>query len=229
MYKSGLDLVKTIEVGNENDAWWAVDKYMTAEQYAAMLITCYDSIKVADPKMQVSMCGLTNLDFVYLEKMRVWFVSKGRPFLSDFVNVHRYNNRSNLPGIHPPTWFTDGAVPVELDPGISDFQKVMDFARLVGKPVFVSEYGYDTRPGTWASPSPVPGKTLEELQAQWVTRAALEYTRMGAARVYVFTMADEPNPDGEWRIISGGDFREVCNGYGNTAGFQVGPMIFIGN
>ena len=46
---SGLNLVKTIEVGNEVDRWWSPEQALSAEEHAAMLLTCYDAIKSADP------------------------------------------------------------------------------------------------------------------------------------------------------------------------------------
>ncbi len=192
---SGLNLVKWIEVGNEKDSWWAMDKYLQPEEYAAMLLTCYDAIKSADPDMKVSMAGLTNFDVKYLERMNTTFKSMGREFLSDCIAAHRYSNAGNKPDVHPPTWHQNQAVPVELDPGISDFAKLMAFAKSVNRPVFVGEFGYDSRPGSQMSPTPQSGKTGEQLQAEWLTRAALEYQRMGASRVYLFTMADEPNSD----------------------------------
>lgn len=142
----------------------------------------------------------------------------GRGFLSDVVNVHRYSNTGNKPGIHPPTWFPNQAVSVEQDPGISDFARVVSFAKSVGRPVWVSEYGYDSRPGSQMSPTPQTGKALEQIQAEWLPRAALEYVRMGAARTYLFTMADEPNPDA-------GLFTSCGVLYGEAKGYAPKPAF----
>lgn len=215
---SGLNLVKWIEVGNELDRWWNQEQYLQPEEYAAMLLTCYDAIKSADPAMGVSMAGLTNLDVPYMERMNAFFKSKGRPFLSDVVNCHRYSNAGNKPGVHPPTWLTNQAVSVEQDPGIADFAKVMAFAKSVDRPVWVGEVGFDSQPGSQMSPTPQPGKTLEQIQSEWLVRAALEYTRMGAARVYLFTMADEPNPNAGLYTSSGVLFGEA-QGYKDKPAF----------
>lgn len=214
--KSGMKLVRFIEVGNEFDCWWSPEKYLQPEEQAALLLTSYDAIKSADPNMGVIMAGLTNHDVPYLERMNAFFKSKGRVFLSDAINTHRYNNAGNKPGVHPPTWHTNQAVSVEQDPGISDFARVMAFAKSAGRPAWVTEYGYDSRPGSQMSPTPQNGKTLEQLQAEWLPRAALEYQRMGAERTYLFTMADEPNPDG-------GLFTSCGVLYGESRGYAPKP------
>lgn len=201
VYKSGLGLVKYIETGNERDVWWKIgtpesDQYMTAKQHAAFTIAVYDSIKASDPNMVVVMAGLTNYDIKYLRDMKAACDALGRRFPADVVNVHHYANAGNLLGIHPPTWWVNQACAPELDKDAATLTTIVAFAKSIGLPVWVTEYGYDTNPGSQMAPLPVAGQTNDRLQADWNVRAALEHIRMGAVRSYVFTLADEPNING---------------------------------
>lgn len=195
VYKSGLDLVKYIEVGNELDRWWKIGtpEYMTPKEHAAFLIACYDSIKVADPSLVVVMAGLTNYDYKYLEQMKAFCDARGRKFPCDVINVHHYNNKGNLLGVHPPTWFVNGGCSPESDQDNPTLKKCVDFAKGLGLPCWLTEFGYDSQPNSQMSPTPILGQTNEQTQAQWNVRAALEAIRLGASRAYVFTIADEPN------------------------------------
>lgn len=216
--KSGLGLVEWIEVGNEVDRWWNPDQALTAEQHAAFLMTCYDSIKSADPKMNVSMAGLTNYDLPYLKKMQAWFTAHGRKFCSDCINVHHYASTGNLPGVHPPTWPVNSGAPFDQDKDFATVSQVIAWAKTIGLPVWVSEYGYATKPGSQLYPYALNGKTAEQLQADWIESATLEYKRLGVARCYVFSMADEPNPNG-------GTFNSSGLLYGESTGYKEKPAM----
>lgn len=195
-YKSGLNLVKYIEVGNEFDRWWKVGtsesaQYMNAEEHAALLICAYDSIKAADPGMKVVMAGLTNFHYKYLKQMNDFCKSRGRSFPSDAINVHHYSNSGNRTGVHPPTWNINGGVAPELDPDIISLDSVVEFANTLRLPVWVTEFGYDTEQGSPMAPTTFDGITSTQLADQWNVRTALEYVRRGAHRCYVFNIADE--------------------------------------
>lgn len=194
--KSGLDLVKTMEIGNENSRWWNREQYMTPEQYSAMLMACYDSIKAADPNMGVLMSGTTNFELPYLKGMYEYFKSHGRPFLSQAINVHHYQSSGNLPGVHPPTWPVNSGVNWDQDKDFVTASQVVSWARSIGLPCYVTEYGFDTQPGSQVYPSYLNGKTAEQVQAEWLVSTTLEYKRIGFSRAYIFTISDEPNPVG---------------------------------
>lgn len=223
-YKSGLGLVKCIEIGNELDRWWRPDQYMTPEEHAALLAACYDAIKSADPAMQVVMAGLTNYELPYLKAMQAWFAGHGRPFAADVINVHHYASLGNLPGVHPPTWLPNQAASPEMDKDFTTIATVVAWAKGLGKPVWVSEYGYDTQPGSQMSPTPFSGLTLEQIQAQWDVRATLEYLRLGVQRTYLFTMADEANP-GPGTFTSSGVLNSEGKGFSEKPSF--GAMALL--
>lgn len=219
-YKSGLNLVTYIEVGNELDRWWKIgtSEYMTPQEHAAMLIACYDSIKAADPKLKVVLGGLTDFDDKYLEAMRIFCTSRGRKFPADIINVHHYSSAGNIAGVLPPTWPVNQAIPVELDKNAGAFTKCFTFARILGLPIWVTEFGYDTQPGSQMTPISDGRLTGEQLQALWSPRAALEYLRLGADRVYIFTLADEPNPNAGL-FTSSGLLKGENTGYVPKEGF----------
>lgn len=197
VFKSGLNLVKYIEVGNEPDRWWKIGtpEYMTPSEYGAFLCAAYDSIKRADPTIVVVMAGITNFDLAYLKGIKTFTDGLGRRFPADVVNVHHYSSTGNLPGVHPPTWPLNSGVAPELDKDFGTFAQIVTWSKSIGLPVWVTELGYDTRPGSPLYPIPFAGLTSEQVQAQFLTRSILEYIRLGATRTYVYTMADEPNPD----------------------------------
>lgn len=220
VHKSGLGVLKYIEVGNELDEWWnkAGGQYHTPAEHAACLLACYDAIKAADPEMQVVMAGLTNHDLPYLREMQAWFTARGRAFAADVINVHHYSSLGNLPGVHPPTWHANGAAPPELDKDFATVSQVVAWAKTIGKPVWVSEYGYDTQPGSQMYVTPFAGQTSEAIQAQMVVRATLEYLRLGVQRTYLFTIADEPNPNA-------GTFTSSGVLYGEPRGYAEKPSF----
>lgn len=223
-FKSGMNTVRFIEVGNEFDRWWKVGtpesaQYMTPDEHAALLIAAFDSIKAADPTIGVVMAGLTNFDFKYLRAMNAFCKSRGRKFPADVINVHHYSNAGNKPGVHPPTWFPNQAVAPEIDADVVSLDSVVAFARTLNLPVWVTEFGFDTEPGSQMTPGVFTGVTAVTLADQWNVRSALEYTRRGAARAYVFTMADEPNPTGGL-YQSSGLLKNEASGFVPKPGFN---------
>lgn len=216
VYKSGLNLIKYIEIGNEVDRWWSPDQYLKPDEHAAFLAACYPAIK--ETGMGAVMAGLTNHDLTYLKAMQAKFSSLGKPFLSDAIFLHHYASYGNLPGVHPPTWRTNEAAPPELDKDFATIANVVAWAKPLKLPVWMGEYGYDTQPGSQMYPTPFGGKTSEQIQAEWLPRATLEYIRFGVERAYLFNMADEPNPNT-------GTFSSSGLLYGEPAGYAPKPSF----
>ena len=216
--KSGLDLVKTVEIGNEVMRWWAPEQALSAEQYAAMLLACYDSIKAADPNMGVVMGGTTNFELPYLKAMNAWFVARGRAFPSKAINAHHYQSTGNLPGVHPPTWPISGGCNWSEDKDFQTASQVVAWAKSIGLPCYITETGFDTQPGSQMYPHTLNGKTSEQVQADWLVSTVLEYKRIGFERVYLFTMADEPNPNA-------GTFTSSGLLYGESTGYKEKPAM----
>jgi len=195
--KTGLGLVKFVEVWNEPDKWWKLGGaesaiYMQPQEYAAMLWACYDSIKAADPAVQVVMAGLTGFDLKYLTAMEAYYKANGVLFKADVLNVHHYSNNGNQLGQWPPTWNEAGAVCPETDKDFPGIAPLVKFAHERGKPIWVTEFGSDSRAPSWMFAAPFAGFNSEQLQAQWLARTYLEYIRYGVDNAFMFNAIDEP-------------------------------------
>lgn len=221
-FKSGLNLVKYIEVGNEPDRWWKIGtpEYMTPQEYGAFLFAAYDSIKAADPNLVVVMAGLTNFDLAYLKGIKSFADGLGRKFPADVVNLHHYSSAGNLPGVHPPTWPTNQAVAPESDKDFGTVAQIVTWAKTIGLPTWVTEFGYDTEPGSQMYPILYAGLSSEQIQAQFLSRSILEYIRFGVTRTYLFTIADEPNT-AAGTFASSGLLKGEAKGYEEKPSFGV--------
>ncbi len=206
--KSGLNLLKYIEVENEPDRPWNIDsdKY-TPEQYAALLSAAYDGhegrlglgcgIKTADPNMLVVMGGLSSINSAYIDRMNEWFKanrSDGK-FPCDILNVHHYCNRSNsFPAPNINLWKGAGVAPErdKLDLRLKDF--ALYCSQNVNKPIWFSEFGYDTnKPSTDLSQYPelYGNHSSEELQSMWLVRSVLIALGSGMDATFVYNGIDE--------------------------------------
>lgn len=203
--KSGLNLVHFIEVWNEADKWWKKggsenEIYMEPEELAAMLTICYNRIKEADPTMTVILPGLTGFDWNYFQRLiiKAKALNNGQiPF--DILNLHHYSNLGNKLGEWPPTWYNGQGCAPEVDKDFVGVIPFVDFAKKNNLKIYVTEFGWDTSPTpngqnlSWQYPTPIPGQTSFQTQAQWLTRTYLEYIRLGVDACYMFNANDEPS------------------------------------
>jgi hypothetical protein len=94
-YPNGLNLVPTIEVGNEV---WAHGGSDMAD--FCMTRRCWDSIKAADPSMPVMLAGTETLDTakIQLFSFLSYVLTADHVFPGDIINYHKYySNRDYLP------------------------------------------------------------------------------------------------------------------------------------
>lgn len=192
--KSGLGLIKAVEIGNEVDRWWdkGTEKYVTPQEHAAILIAVIDAIRKADPNMIIVMAGLTGFDLPYLQAMDATFKAAGKPW-PDVVNVHHYSHEGNRLGKWPPTWWNSGATMPEKDDDFAGIISILAFAQGINRPVWVTEFGADSKPESWMHVNGSNfGMSDEEAQGAIITRTFRQYQQMGVARSYVFTAVDEP-------------------------------------
>lgn len=213
-YKSGMGLLKYLEPGNEFDRWWDIgtDKYLTSIEQAALMVACYDAIKQADPAMKVVMPGLTGFDLKRLHEIETWCKSNGRKFPADVVNVHHYSSTGNVRGQHPQTWQINSGCAPENDRDFDTVKDIVAWAKLLGMPVWVTEFGYDTNPGSQLYPVDLHGKPPEQVQAEWLIKTIDLYKKYGVERAYIFTLADEPNPNAG-TFTSSGLLKGESSGY----------------
>jgi len=195
--------IKYVEINNEVDIWWKRGgnedaAYMKAEEHVAQLIAVYRAIrKVSDIK--VVMAGLTGLDLTYLKAM-FSYAEKTYPGekFTDVINVHYYTNIGNEYAKHPPTWVVGGACYPEKDKGFSYLKEIVKFGKEKGLPVWLSEFGADTKPESWMH---IKGDGIsdEQAQAELITRTFKMCAEYGVERAYVFTANDEGGGTGLWQ------------------------------
>lgn len=194
--KSGLGLIKCVEIGNELDSWWhgkEADKYLKPEAHAAMLVAVIAAIRRADPQMKVVMAGLTGFDLPYLKTL-ITTIQKLGGEMPDVLNVHHYSHEGNRKGVWPPTWWNNGACYPEQDQDFITVVELVAYAKSLGRPLWCTEFGAGSSNGpNWMVVDGAKyGLTNAEAQGQLVAKTFRAYKEFGVERSYVFTACDEP-------------------------------------
>jgi hypothetical protein len=208
---SGLGLLPYYENGNEPDATWVKPDgsfLFTPEATAAMTSADYDGhrgalgagagIKAADPKAKLVLAGLAGAgksDWVtnvtsYLDGMRAWADrERGGSFPADVINVHEYcfgpdpfGTANPRPGISPED--------CKLGELLGEIAQYRD-AKLPGKEVWLTEFGYDTHPRSRLRAPSIGGATAEAVQGQWLVRSILALLASGIDRAFVYISRDD--------------------------------------
>lgn len=193
---SGLNLINYIEVWNEPDKTWeGANAQFSPQEYAAMLSACYDSIKKADPTMNVVMAGLATLSVDYIQKMQTWFQSNraDKKFAADVVNMHIYAFNNNIDWNNPvqkPAETPEDAQLKEKSASVVAYCK----SNLPNVQVWISEFGWDTNTGSVLCPKQINGLTVNDIQGRWIVRAYLGFAAAGVDQAQVFEIVD-PSQD----------------------------------
>ena len=207
--KVGLGLIRYIECENERDKTWkGRNAYQSAREYAANLSAFYDGhkntlgpgvgVKNADPSVNVVIGGLAASTTDYVRAMIDWCrefrgtKANGQVDLCwDVINQHLYANdaKSSQNG-----GSTRGAAPEVSGVG----EQAATFVTLAhqyagGMPVWITEAGYDTHPGSPLKAIAIGSKSVLDTQADWILRTALLYTRVGIDRLFFYQLYDD-NP-----------------------------------
>lgn len=202
--KSGLGLVKMVEIGNEWLKWWKMwsetekGQMVTAREQAAMLVAVRRAIRRADPSMKVLHGATTNYEMPFLQELVSHCEALGEPNPFDAFSIHHYSSLGNRLGVHPPNWPVNQACAPEEDPDFPSIAAIVAFAKVLRKPVYVTEAGFDTMPDSPNTPHVVAGQDRRRSQADWNLRTILEYVRLGVKRVYLFNFSDDHNPVGQF-------------------------------
>lgn len=195
--RSGLGLLKHIEILNEPNGWWrGREGYMKPYEIAAMLSAVYDAhestlggpglgIKAADKDVQVVMPGVTgtsrrNLDIVRM--IRLWAQSErtdGR-FPADVLNFHGYSTDDQAdPGDATPeqAHMLEGLR--ELVSWRDTFEPQMQ--------LWLTEFGYDTAQGSPDRAKAYAQYSAEQVQAMWLVRGFMlaSIARVDRAHIYM--------------------------------------------
>ncbi len=222
--KTGMDLVRYIECGNEPDKWWkGALAQQSAEEYAANLSAFYDGhqgrlgkdagVKTADSSMKVVIGGLSVADPAYVAGIVEW-CRKNRglkpngevDLCFDVINYHLYHNDKNE--VNQSNKSTRGVAP-EKSNAQEIAKKFVELSRssAYGRPVWVTETGYDINAKSPQRAAEIGVKSAEQTQADWILRTALLYARSGIERVDFYHLTDI-NPKSSQKYASSGLTRE---------------------
>jgi len=205
--KVGLNLVKYIECGNEEDKWWeGPETQVTPEQYAANLSAFYDGnmgklgnnagVKTADPNMKVVIGGLAADDPTWINRIVAWCkTNRGLKtdgtvnVCFDVINYHYYSNSStgtsNIAGIAPE---------LSIAGQIADSFVALPAALNIKAEVWITESGYDINKASTQAAIAIGTKSVLVTQADWILRSALLYARHGLNRSFFYQFFDDtPN------------------------------------
>jgi hypothetical protein len=201
---SGLGTVAYYEDFNEEDN----AANFTGDVFAAMASADYDGdqsrlgttigLKNADPSAQLVMGGLSGaygsgstwVDSItkFLDAARTWSTAnRGGSFPADVINVHYY---SFGPGAPSP------ALSPEADGVEAKLAAIVAYRdqHLPGKPVWWTEFGYDTFAGSRLHAPALGSNSAFVVQGQWLVRDLLAALAAGIDRATVFELDDTCTP-----------------------------------
>ncbi|MBI1373547.1 MAG: hypothetical protein GC159_12530 [Phycisphaera sp.] len=218
---SGLGLVGLVEGWNEPDrTWGGRAEHFTPIELAAMCSADYDGhrgalgktvgVKNADPDTLYVLPGLAFADLRYLRAMKYWAdVYRGGDFPADVINVHHYCNDADGQA---------GKATIGVSPEANDLKGRMRRiaawrdVNAPGRELWLSEFGYDTNPGSIFRAPAIGPNDAEEVQGQWLVRSYLELAAAGVDRAQMFMLRD-PNAASPDKFASSGLTSEKKTGH----------------
>jgi hypothetical protein len=177
-------LVESVEIGNEPGNWSDPD-------YTRIYQAMAEGVREGDPKLKLATCNLSAGKSGKYDKS-VECVAK-LPDLVDVLNVHTYAMLENW-----PTWRRSFPEDPRLPKYLKDVEDLCRWrdAHAAGKPIWVTEFGYDSSTKTAdkkSSDSKWVGVT-DEQQAQWLVRSLLVFSAMPVERAYIYFFNDNDKP-----------------------------------
>ncbi|MDH4469337.1 MAG: glycosyl hydrolase [Bacteriovoracaceae bacterium] len=177
-------------------------------------------MKKADPNILTIPAGIATAQFDYYYMMALWS-EKNRgnfndtPF--DVLNFHHYSMTSCSMGFYPDSTNdndpnTDnetypnpnsngwkcGFSPEYDHVGPNVIEPIINFRDrfMPDKPIWITEYGYDTDPNSPQGIKPLPGFSNEEVQGIWNARAAMIFASYNISRVNQFMVRENKDNHG---------------------------------
>lgn len=176
-------IVSSVEIGNEPA------KY-SAEQYRDVFEKVAKGVRLGDPKLPIVTCAMmTGKTDQWSKPMSA---IAGLESLYDVLNIHSYPFKDKW-----PTWRRS----YPEDPSIRFLKDIKDLlawrdAHAPGKPVWLTEFGYDSASKKPASDGPWKqwvGVSDEE-QARYIVRSFLVLSSIGIDRAYLYFFNDDDQP-----------------------------------
>ncbi|MBC7913656.1 MAG: hypothetical protein H7Y07_05985, partial [Pyrinomonadaceae bacterium] len=200
---SGMKLIRYVEDWNEqNKSWEGKNAQFSAEEYAAMASADYDGhaktmtggngnfgVKNADPNIRFVMGGLAGLKLSFVKDMKRWFEKNraDKKFAADVINFHVYAWKSE------DGWEDGGPAKSPEEAGFREKLEEITAYRdgnLPGVEVWISEFGWDTNPGSPLCPPVIKPFDIQEIQAQWLVRSYLAFAAAGVDRAQAYMLRD---------------------------------------
>jgi len=230
--KSGLNLLKYMEVWNERKFWLkGTEAYIEPETLAAMMSACYDGhegtmgpgvgILTADPNMIVVMPGLEDFDFECVELMDKWFTKnrKDKKWPCKIAQLHHYSNRKQKEKQFPQDWENSGGCPPSEDKNFVSAKEMVQIFKSKGLPLWIGECGYDTKAPSQMHIVGRNGKSDEQAQSDALIETIQKYKEYGVDAVFIFNIHDDLG------AADGGQF-ETSGIYSSQAtGFKPKPAV----
>lgn len=200
--KSGLGLLRWIELWNEQWAWWrGDDSKFTPEEYAVMFYMCYDGcggrfpncgVAQADESFELVMGGMSEMNTEHLTRFVNHLTLLGADLrIVKTVNFHHYCNvGEDKPDGYTPGQWTEGQRPEEnnLEGRLLKMNQWRT-SYLPWAKMMYSEFGYDSglHGQSWQ-------KSHGEVnQANWLLRTYLLGLKMNIDYLYMFNIVDGEN------------------------------------
>lgn len=209
---SGLGTLRFFENANEPDKDWKGRASMSSPfEFAAQCSADYDGhrgalgpghgVRTADPQARVVMGGLYRKPLVYLDAMKFWSDHyRGGSFPADVINVHHYCGDGDA----QQAFKTRGISPEagELRRRMQDVVAWRD-RHVPDAEVWVTEFGYDTHPGSPLHAPALGGLSGETVQAAWLARSFFALAAAGVDRALMFMFRDVDEASGQVFATSG--------------------------
>jgi len=197
--RSGLGTVRFFENANEPDKDWKGRKAFTSPfELAAQCSADYDGhrgklgpghgVRTADPDAKLVMAGLYRKPLLYLDAMRFWAEHhRGGSFPADVINVHHYCGD----GDEQQAFKTRGLSPEagELRRRAAELVAWRD-RHVPTAEVWMTEFGYDTHPGSPLHASAIGPLSAEVVQGAWLVRSNFLLAAAGVDRATMFMLRD---------------------------------------
>ncbi len=197
--RSGAGSVAWMENWNEPDKnWKTVTGYFSPRVLHAMSSADYDGdqgrmgasvgIRNADPTMKMALPGLISIDLEYSKAMKWWADRlRGGSFPADALNFHHYCNDAGG---------QNGVATTGISPESDGFRQRLEALaswrdrHLPGKELWLSEFGWDTDPGSVYRAPAIGGADGYEIQGRWILRAFLHLAASGFDKAHVYLLRD---------------------------------------
>ncbi|MBN2262629.1 MAG: hypothetical protein JW735_06945, partial [Prolixibacteraceae bacterium] len=208
---TAMGLISYVEDWNEQDKnWEGAAAYFSPQEYAAMASANYDGhantmtqgsgtfgVKNADPNMKFVMGGIWEINIDYIDAMKTWFAENRADgkFACDVINVHNYSWDGNGPALSPEAFDFEGKMKAVVDYRDQNLNPEIE--------VWISEFGWDTHPGSRLRPKVTAPFDIYEVQAQWLVRAYLAFAAAGVDRAQQYMLRDV-NPESSTQFSTSG-------------------------